>query len=101
MSTDNTHRLPKGEIMVVEDNPSDVKFLTDILKNVGYQVRPASDGELALRSVQAKQPDLIMLDVKLPDMNGVEVCRRLKANTETNEIPVIFISALGEADLKV
>lgn len=101
MSTDNTHRLPKGEILVVEDNPSDLKFLTDILKNVGYQVRPASDGELALRSVQAKQPDLIMLDVKLPDMNGVEVCRRLKANTETNEIPVIFISALGETDLKV
>ncbi len=101
MSTDNTHRFPYGEIMVVEDNPADLKFLTDVLKNVGYQVRPASDGELALRSVQAKQPDLIMLDVNLPDMSGIEVCRHLKANTETSEIPVIFISAMGEANLKV
>jgi PAS domain S-box-containing protein len=101
MSTDNTHRLPYGEIMVVEDNPSDLKFLSGILKKAGYQVRPASDGELALRSVRAKQPDLMMLDVNLPDMDGVEVCRRLKADAGTKEIPVIFISALRETDLKV
>jgi len=101
MSIDNTHRLHQGEIMVVEDNPPDLRFLSEILKKAGYQVRPASDGELALRSVRAKQPDLILLDINLPDMTGVEVCNRLKADHETKEIPVIFISALGETDLKV
>jgi DNA-binding response OmpR family regulator len=101
MSTDSTHGLPHGEIMVVEDTPSSLKFLSDILTRAGYRVRPASDGELALRSVRAKLPDLILLDFKLPGMNGVEVCRRLKAGPGTRDLPVIFISALGATELKV
>ena len=101
MKTDQTKRPIQGEIMVIEDNASDLKLMTDILKRAGYKVRPASDGELALRSVQAKQPDLILLDVNLPDINGVEVCRRLKADPGTRDIPIIFISAMDETDLKV
>jgi len=101
MSNDSTNSVPHREILVVEDNTSDRKFLSDILTKAGYQVRPASDGELALRSVQAKLPGLILLDIKMPGMSGVEVCRRLKADQRTRDLPVIFISALGETELKV
>ena len=101
MSNVNTHHLPHGEIMVVEDNAFDLKFLSETLKKAGYQVRSASDGELALRSLQAKLPDLILLDINLPGMKGVELCRRLKADPETRDLPVIFISAADEIDLKV
>ena len=101
MSNVNTHRLPHGDIMVVEDDTSALKFLTEILTKAGYRVRPATDGGLALRSVRAKLPDLIVLDIKLPGMSGVEVCRHLKKDPETRDVPVIFVSALGETDLKV
>ena len=101
MDTDNANQPPQGDILVVEDNTSHLKLILEILTNAGYRVRPASDGELALRSVAAKLPDLILLDVNLPDMNGVEVCRRLKADPETKDLPVIFISAEGETELKV
>jgi len=101
MSNVNTHHFAHRDILVVEDNTSDLKFLSDILTKAGYRVRPASDGELTLRSVRAKLPDLILLDVQLPGMNGVGVCRRLKADPGTRGIPVIFISVLGETDLKV
>ncbi len=87
--------------MVVEDNPFDLKFLAETLKKAGYRVRPAGDGELALTSLRAKLPDLILLDVNLPGMKGIELCRRLKADPETKDLPVIFISALEEIDLKV
>ena len=101
MSTDNTHRLPHGEIMVVEDDAVSLKLLSEISTKAGYQVRAASDGELALRSVRAKLPDLILLDIQMPGMNGIEVCRRLKADPETRDLPVIFISAMDETDSKV
>ncbi len=101
MSVENARHGPHLDILVVEDNTSDLKFLSEILAKAGYRVRPASDGELALRSVRAKLPDLILLDVKLPGMSGVEVCRRLKADPGTRDVPVVFISALGETDLKV
>jgi len=101
MSPDNSHRLPHGDIMVVEDNMSDLKLLSDILTKAGYHVRPATDGELTLRSVQAKLPDLILMDIKMPGLSGVEVCRRLKADPETRDLPIIFISALDETELKV
>ena len=100
MSGENTHR-PHGEIMVVEDDEPNLKLLSAILAKAGYQVRPAGDGESALRSVRAKLPDLLLLDVNLPGMTGIEVCRRLKADPETNDFPVIFLSALGETELKV
>ncbi len=101
MTTDSISRASNGEILVVEDNPSSLKMLSDLLTNAGYKVRPASDGELGLRSVRAKKPDLILLDFRLPKMDGVEVCRLLKDNPQTCDIPVIFISALGDSELKV
>ena len=101
MSTDNEQSLANGDILVVDDDSATLKFFVDLLTKSGYRVRPASDGELALRSVQAKLPDLILLDYNMPGMNGIEVCRHLKRDPETRDIPVIFLSGLEETDLKV
>lgn len=100
MSINSTEIHPHGDILIV-DNTSNLKTLTDILTVTGYQVRSATDGESALRSVEDKQPELILLDYKMAGMNGIEVCRRLKVDPETRDIPVIFISAHGDIDLKV
>jgi len=68
----------------------------DVLSDAGYKVRPASDGKAALRSVQAKLPALIIMDIMMPDLDGYEVCRILKAEEKTSSVPIIFISALGD-----
>ena len=83
----------RGDILVVDDTKANLKLLMAVLGGAGYRVRPATDGELALRSVRAKRPDLILLDVKMQGIDGYEVCRRLKADESTSAIPVIFISA--------
>jgi|GEM_PF-400590 len=101
MNANSIQNQSAGEILVVEDNKSNLKFLTKILTNAGYGVRPAIDGELALESVRARLPDLILLDIKLPGMDGIEVCRRLKSDPEITDAPVIFISGLHETELKV
>ena len=88
-------------ILIVEDSSKILKLLTDILVNHGYQVGQAASGQAALASVAGETPDLIMLDVKLPDMEGHEVCRRLKSNKKSRTIPVIFIGRLDEASLKI
>ncbi|MDG4595312.1 MAG: PAS domain S-box protein [Candidatus Contendobacter sp.] len=92
-----------AEILVVDDTPANLKLLADILTEQGYRVRPASSGVLALRSVAAKAPDLILLDVRMPDLDGYAVCRRLKTDPDPNlrAIPVIFVSALHEVTDKV
>jgi len=84
------------QILVVDDTTANLKLLTEILVNEGYQVRPASSGSLALKSVAVEKPDLIILDIKMPDMDGYEVCRRLKSDKLCNKIPIIFISALDD-----
>lgn len=81
-------------IMVVDDSQDNLKLLTNLLIKEGYKVRPANNGRLALASIAAEIPDLILLDVKMPDMDGYEVCSQLKANENTSKIPVIFISGL-------
>ena len=86
----------RGQILVVDDSPGSLKLLVDFLGHHGYQVRPAADGHLALRSVAVEAPDLILLDVLMPGMDGYEVCRRLKADQQFCHIPVIFISGLDE-----
>jgi len=101
MNTERNNNFPSGNILVVDDNRSNLKLLIDILQSAGYQVRAADDGELALRSVEARLPDLILLDYQMPGIDGFEVCRRLKADPATTDIPVIFISAYGDTDLKV
>jgi putative two-component system response regulator len=90
-----------GGIVIVDDNPSNLRILSTMLAQSGFKVRPALGGELALRSIAASPPDLILLDIRMPGMDGYEVCRQLKADPKTNEIPVIFISALSETEDKL
>lgn len=90
-----------GTILVVDDTPENVRLLLGILAEHGYKVRPATDGAFALQSVWTTPPDLILLDVKMPGMDGYEVCRQLKADERSREIPIIFLSALGNVEDKV
>lgn len=91
----------KGSILVVDDTSDSLKLLTDILSSEGYTVRPADSGELALMAVSVKIPDIILLDFRMPGMDGLEVCRQLKANKKTRDIPVIFVSASTEAEERI
>ncbi len=88
-------------ILVVDDTPANLRLLTTMLRDGGYKVRPVSSGEMALRAVEAKAPDLVLLDVNMPGMDGYEVCRRLKADPRWRDIPVLFISALTDTADKV
>src|ERR1035437_1176971 len=101
MSDEQKPTSSRGEILVVDDTPASLRLLTELLTQHGYHVRPADDGSLALESVAAKTPDLILLDVNMPGMDGYEVCRHLKADEKSGRIPVIFISALGDTRQKV
>ena len=89
------------DILVVDDTPANLQLLTEILKKRGYRVRPVPSGKLALQAAQKEQPDLILLDINMPEMNGYEVCERLKADAVLKEIPVLFISALDETIDKI
>lgn len=91
----------KGQILAIDDTPASLRLLTDILKAEGYEVRSAISGEVALHSAISKPPELILLDIRMPDMDGYEVCRLLKAQSVTAEIPVIFVSAATETDEKL
>jgi len=91
----------QAEILVVEDTPASLELLTDLLSAAGHAVRPAQDGRMALRSAAARPPDLILLDIRMPGIDGYEVCRRLKADPRTRDVPVIFLSALRDTGNKV
>ncbi len=91
----------RGNILIVDDTPENLHILSDMLAVRGYEVWPALNGHTALASAEAAPPDLILLDIMMPGMNGFEVCKRLKANPQTCDIPVIFITALNEAMDKV
>ncbi|MEI6574949.1 MAG: response regulator [Bacteroidota bacterium] len=85
-----------SDILIVDDVPMNLKVLGDILKRQGYKVRPVPNGTLALQAAEKVAPDLILLDIMMPDMDGFEVCKRLKENDKLCEIPVIVISALND-----
>src|SRR3954454_10030989 len=93
---------PKGgagqpaSILVVDDTPANLQVLAGILKDRGYKVRPVPSGKLALLAARRDPPDLILLDINMPDMNGYEVAAHLKADDALKGIPIIFISALTE-----
>src|SRR5919202_1343639 len=91
----------KGDILVVDDTVDNLRLLYYILTERGYKVRKVLNGEMALTAVQAAAPDLILLDIKMPEMKGYEVCQHLKADEKTSGIPVIFISALDDVLDKV
>ncbi|NER83837.1 MAG: response regulator [Leptolyngbya sp. SIO1D8] len=92
---------PKKEILVVDDTPDNLRLLSAILTQQNYEVRKALNSTRAFASVKADAPDLILLDIKMPEINGYEVCAALKRDPETQEIPIIFISALDDALDKV
>lgn len=92
---------PKGNILVVDDTPENLRLLSQMLALRGYKAISASDGMMALESARSSSPDLILLDVSMPNMDGYEVCRRLKQDLQTRTIPVIFLSALAEVNDKV
>jgi PAS domain S-box-containing protein len=95
------HNKKPYEILIVDDAQESLELLRHILKEGGYRVRPTSNGRLALKSVAARLPDLILLDVKMPDMDGYEVCRRLKSSEQSRNVPVIFVSAYDKTVKKV
>jgi two-component system, cell cycle response regulator len=96
---DYTHN--NYNILVVDDHPANLNLLMQILTGHGYRVRVSPNASLALRSIQLMQPDLILLDINMPDMDGYTLCQLLKKDPQTKEIPIIFISALGEPGDKV
>jgi len=89
------------EILIVDDKPANLKLLTQVLAGQGYRIRAASSGKHALESVRVSPPNLILLDIKMPEMNGYEVCETLKSDELTRDTPVIFISALDDVQEKV
>ncbi|MES2116290.1 MAG: EAL domain-containing protein, partial [Pseudomonadota bacterium] len=91
----------KGEVLIVEDTPASLKLLSDLLTEAGYYVRQAPNGELALWTAQSRPPELILLDIRMPGIDGFEVCRRLKDSPELRHVPVIFLSAQHDTDDKV
>ncbi|MBD2606833.1 diguanylate cyclase [Scytonema hofmannii FACHB-248] len=91
----------KGNILLVDDLPENLQLLSDSLIKLGYTVRSVTSGRMALKTVKVKQPDIILLDIKMPQMDGYQVCRTLKADEDLRTIPVIFISALDDVFDKV
>jgi signal transduction histidine kinase len=97
----NPPETNKGNILIVDDNPANLRLLIDILGRQGYEVRPVPSGKLALAAAKGLPPDLILLDIMMPELDGYQVCQALKAEPLTQEIPVIFISAINEVIDKV
>ncbi|MFE4106381.1 response regulator transcription factor [Almyronema epifaneia] len=83
-------------VLVVEDSAAQREMITDLLRKSGLKVTAASDGVEALESIQSHLPDLIVLDIVMPKMNGYEVCRRIKADPATQNVPVVMCSSKGE-----
>ncbi|MGI0488641.1 diguanylate cyclase domain-containing protein [Pantanalinema rosaneae CENA516] len=90
-----------GNILIVDDLPDNLHLLSKILTRQGYEVQAVGSGQMAIAAVQTKLPDLILLDICMPEMDGYEVCQQLKQDARTQDIPIIFISALDELGDKV
>lgn len=88
-------------ILVVDDNFANLEVISEALTNVGYEVAIATDGERAIKQVQYSQPDLILLDIMMPKVNGFETCKWLKSNADTCDIPVIYMTALSDVENRI
>jgi diguanylate cyclase (GGDEF)-like protein len=95
-----TGRKP-ANILIVDDTPANLHVLTRMVEELGYIARPVTGGKMALQAAQSHPPDLVLLDIIMPGMDGYEVCTRLKADEKLQDVPVIFISALHETADKV
>ena len=91
----------QGTILLVDDMPTNLDILVACLSEEGFDVSVAKDGESALEGIDHERPDIILLDVMMPGMDGFETCRRLKAKPETKDIPVIFMTSLSDTVDKV
>ncbi|MCB1142339.1 MAG: SpoIIE family protein phosphatase [Leptospiraceae bacterium] len=91
----------KETILIVDDTPNNLRILSQILSDAGYIVRPCPSGKLALKAARAQIPSLILLDIVMPEMDGYEVCKILKTDTKTENIPILFISALDDLSNKM
>jgi diguanylate cyclase (GGDEF)-like protein len=91
----------QGSILIVDDNPTNLRLLSKLLAQEGYEVRKALDGSMALKSVRMLLPDLILLDLMMPNLNGYEVCQQLKQDPYTHDVPIIVLSALNASFDKV
>ncbi|MBF2027651.1 MAG: response regulator [Oscillatoriales cyanobacterium C42_A2020_001] len=100
-SENNSPEKWQADILIVDDIPDNIRFLSNFLTDQAYQVRKAINGQMALRTVNAFPPDLILLDINLPDISGYDVCHQLKQHSATASIPIIFLSAGNEAIDKI
>jgi len=91
----------KGSVLLIDDLPENLQLLNDLLVQLGYTIRTVTSGRMALKTLKVKQPDLILLDIKMPDMDGYQLCQAIKSDENLREIPVIFISALDDTLDKV
>src|SRR6056297_2553174 len=82
----------QGNILIVDDDPYTLEMITNILERNGYSTRAAERGKKALEIIKTQNPDLLLLDINLPDMNGFEICRKSKALNKDRNVPVIFIT---------
>src|SRR5437773_7952410 len=89
---------PRSSVLIVDDITKNLQVVGTILRQAGYAVTPATSGAEALEGVREQLPDLILLDLMMPEMDGLEVCRRLKADSTTRQIPVIFLTASNEME---
>jgi CheY-like chemotaxis protein len=101
MTEQSAHSGRPGNIMIVDDNPANLKLLDEMLRQRAYEVRSFPRGRLALAAAEHEPPDLILLDVTMPEMDGYEVCERLKSSAALSAVPVIFISALNATEDKI
>ena len=99
-SSDRTETIPPT-VLIVDDNPTNVSVLLDYLSEAGFRVLVAQNGESALERVAFAYPDIILLDVLMPGIDGFETCRRLKSSPAGQDIPIIFMTALSETVDKV
>lgn len=95
------HQAGPARILVVDDQPANIQLLGNVLGKLGHEIIPASDGPTALKRLALRPPDLILLDLLMPEMDGCEVCRRVRENPEWQDIPVIFLSAADDKDFIV
>ncbi|NEQ40553.1 MAG: response regulator [Okeania sp. SIO3I5] len=91
----------KANILVVDDQPKNLKLLSHLLEEEGYEVQQAINGKVALKALTQSNPDIILLDIHMPELDGYTVCQKIKTAPETQDIPVIFVTALNESWDKV
>lgn len=92
--------LPPANILIVDDKPTNLRILSTMLTKQGYKVRAVVSGKMAITAAQNQPPDLILLDIKMPELDGYRVCELLQAEEKTRHIPVIFLSALQDGEIR-